>query len=545
MSWAQARDVEPPRYTIAEYRVKWAEVKAKSAELDGPSLADRLALCELESPGAIDELLDELGPDGAKALAFDRDFWLRPKQLYPFRTAGAWRVLVYLAGRGNGKTRMAAEWVIWRLEQGARELVFVGPTDDDIRQFMLGGVKARLETGTGAGFLDCLPPWIRYVHKQDKGEIEFPDYHARITLVSAYASPEYRGPEPDTVWGDEVLKWRYADQLLSNLRLACRAVGKLRPAILLTTSPRKLRFLRDLVMDPSVDVLWGETDENRGNVDERWLADQHQRLDGTRQGAEELGGELGFEDDGDLFKLSIIDELRVLHAPALDRIVISVDPSASEAERADECGIIAVGRAGDVRTGEAYVLDDLSGHLEWSAWGRTVVEAAVKFGASAIVAEKNKYAGSVRANIIQAAIAFGWEARPRPGFKHLVDLVHPQSGRRIQLIEVLSEGDKWSRNSLLATLYESKRVHHVGHYHALETEQTSFQANASSRRSPNRLDALTAGATELFELDRPPQHNGKQVMRGFSEANEALNAAAAVSGDRSWVSAGIGDRDTI
>ena len=43
------------------------------------------------------------------ALAWDWKFWARPEQLPP--PNDDWAIWMYLAGRGAGKTRSAAEWV--------------------------------------------------------------------------------------------------------------------------------------------------------------------------------------------------------------------------------------------------------------------------------------------------------------------------------------------------------------------------------------------------------------------------------------------------
>ena len=100
---------EAPRYSIAELKLRWEQVKRYSAELEGPSVADRLALCEAAEPGTIGAMLDALGPERCKMLAYDREFWLRPKQLAPFRWDVARLIMLLLAGRGFGKTRPGAE----------------------------------------------------------------------------------------------------------------------------------------------------------------------------------------------------------------------------------------------------------------------------------------------------------------------------------------------------------------------------------------------------------------------------------------------------
>lgn len=488
-------------YTAAEYAARWREVKETSRSLDGPSLAELVATIEADEPGFTEALLEQLGPLGAQMLAFDWRFWGRPKQLYTLSERG-WRLMVKLAGRGYGKTRDASEWCADRIvNQGARDVALVGPSIDDVRQFMLGGFKKRSDGANGSGLLDVLPPWVRYRVLKEDCIVEFPDLGCIVRGHSGEV-PEYRGPAPDTVWCDEVIKWRYPARLLSNLRLACREVGRVPAQILITTSPKKLQLLRDLVMEDGVITIHGTTHENRGNVDELYYQTETKRLAGTAQGAEELEGELGMDDGEELFKLGMIDDGRVQDAPPLDRIVVAVDPAGTKHRTSDESGIVAAGRAGDITSGHGYVVANKTRKYAWEEWGTTAVKLAIDLGASAIVLERNKFADAVAANIRTCAAALGWTTETRPGTKTLLDLVDRKTGRRIQIIEVLAMGDKATRARPVVTLYESKRMHHVGRLAELEDTMTTW--DPASSVSPGDLDALVHAATELFALDRPP-----------------------------------------
>lgn len=507
-------------YTMAEFTAKWSQVKAASALLDGPSLADRVALCERDEPGFTRRMLDEIGPHATKMLAYSGAFWLRPKQQMP---PGDWLVHLHIQGRGGGKTRKGAQWIVDRIEAGARELVFVGPSEDDIKQYMVGGNRRIVDGGNGSGFLDVLPPWIPYHYREDDCVIELPDHGAVIYLHSAEV-PEFRGPNPDTAWGDEPIKWRWAERLFSNLRLATRSVGKVLPQIFLSTSPKRQKLLRDLVMDPDCVTYHGRTDENRGNVHERWFASETKRLKGTRQGEEELGGELLGDDVGALFKQTVIDSTRVAEAPTLERIVVAVDPASSTNRTSDDTGIVAAGRSGSTETGEGYVLADETDRLTWDEWGTRAVELAIRVGASAIVMERNKYGQAVSANIRTSAARLGYETQTRVGSKTLLDLFNPSSGHRIQLVEVFAMGDKSSRAGPVQTLYEARRVHHVGKHPKLEDDQTGWDPKGPASESPNSLDALVHAMTELFELDRPVDVDKRAGFQGLAEANVEIAA---------------------
>ena len=78
--------------------------------------SQRLSLDELRSLPAEqrEALLSTLSPLESEAILRDwRGLWARPDQLAPL---GDWLVWLILSGRGWGKTRTAAEWVIEQVE---------------------------------------------------------------------------------------------------------------------------------------------------------------------------------------------------------------------------------------------------------------------------------------------------------------------------------------------------------------------------------------------------------------------------------------------
>lgn len=518
-------------YSVGEYLAEWAAVKEASRDFAPLSLADRMALCELDEPGFLDRIADELfeeDPAHPLRAIYASQFWLRPKQLALGELLGGEkRFGLLVGGRGTGKTRPANHWLEYRLEHGARELVMVGPTYDDVKQFMLGGHKRHVDGENGSGFLDILPPWIEYDFKEDEGVVMLPQFSAVLRLHSA-ETPEYRGPAPDSVWGDELIKWRWPEKLISNLRLACRSVGKVEPQMLFTTSPKPLKFLRDMVMDPAFVVLHATTSENRGNVHEQWYRGELRRLDGTAQGDEELGGELGIDAEGAVFSLSTIDQHRVSSFEELAAIVVMVDPAGTKSQRSDEVGVVAAGRAGNVHTGHGYVLADRSGKLGWDEWAACAIDLAVDLGATSIGVERDRYDDAAIANIRTAATSRGFRAEKRPGGKgNEIDLV--KGHKRIRLFDTRAReiGDKAQRARAVQTLYQRGRMHHVGHLAELETQMTSWDPTAGE--SPGRIDALVHAGWDLFQLGTTPTVEAAEGMAGLADANAKLNRAAPTS----------------
>jgi phage terminase large subunit-like protein len=169
------------------------------------------------------------------------------------------------------------------------------------------------------------------------------------------------------------------------------------------------------------------------------------------------------EAPGALWTREMIEKARVLKAPDLDLIVVAIDPSATAT--GDEAGIVVVGKAGD----QGYVLADESLQGSPRTWAKAAVAAYHKWGANRIVAESNNGGEMVQETIQHI------EDAPK------VKLVHASRG-------------KATRAEPASAVYEDGRVHHVGTFSKLEDEQCLW---VPGDKSPNRMDALVWGITEL------------------------------------------------
>lgn len=189
-------------------------------------------------------------------------------------------------------------------------------------------------------------------------------------------------------------------------------------------------------------------------------------------------------DSATLFKEEWIRVSRVLKLPAhvtFSRIVVSVDPSGSEDGSGDACGIVVTALGTDMH---AYVLEDLTLNGSPAAWGRAALDAMTRWQANSLVYESN-YGGAMVKSVIKA------ELRPRERMPHMIGVTAKQ-GKSLRAEPVSVE-------------YEKGRVHHVGHLPDLEDEQTEWIPGMAS---PNRLDALVYGVTELMlkgDLSLVPQ----------------------------------------
>jgi predicted phage terminase large subunit-like protein len=413
------------------------------------------------------ELIAALSPAEARALLYDWPFWARPNQLPP---GGDWRVWLLLAGRGFGKTRTGAEMVRARaIARTARRLALVAPTAGDARDVMVEGES---------GILAISPPWERPRYEPSKRRLTWPN-GAIATLFSADEPERLRGPQHDAAWCDELASWRYPeawDMLMFGLRLGSD------PRVVVTTTPRPTKLLRELIADPAAVVTRGTTYENRANLAAAFFGQIIRKYHGTRLGRQELEAELLEDVPGALWNRGIIESARARAGPALVRVVVAIDPAASSKEGADETGIIVAGKDED---GRGWVLADASGRYQPTEWARTAISAYRTHGADRIVAEVNNGGDMVEATL---------------------RIIEPNA----PFAAVRATRGKVTRAEPVAALYEQGRVRHLGVFPQLEDQMCAFTAEAhanpktrSAGYSPDRVDALVWALTDLLVAPMP------------------------------------------
>lgn len=407
-----------------------------------------------------EQLLDELSEEEAEALWHDWEFWARPNQLPP---AGDWRTWLLLAGRGFGKTRCGAEWVREQMESGmCSRVALVAPTAADVRDVMVEGES---------GILAVCPPSSKPLYEPSKRRLTWPN-GALATTYSADEPDRLRGPQHDGAWADELAAWKYPeawDQLMFGLRLGAD------PRAVVTTTPRPVGVIRDLLKSDTTETTRGSTYENEENLAAVFLEKVVAKYEGTRLGRQELAGELLDDIPGSLWTRQMIDEAHNDSAPNMKRVVVAIDPAVTSGEDSDMTGIVVAGVGVD---GRGYVLADRTCRLSPDGWAKRAVEAYEEFNADRIVAEVNNGGDMVEGVIRSAA--------PRIPYKK----VHASRGKRV-------------RAEPIAALYEQGKVGHVGELQELEDQMCSFVPEGYDG-SPDRVDSLVWAMTELM-LDASPE----------------------------------------
>jgi len=464
---------------------------------------------------------DLLSEEERAGLPYEWNAWARPQQIIP---PGDWSTWVVLAGRGFGKSKCGSETTRLVVESAARgvtmavasglvgRIALVGRTSADVRDVMVEGP---------AGILACSPPRWRPVYVPSKRRLEWPN-GAHAICYAADKPDQLRGPQHHFLWGDEFAAWRYQEQAWSNALFGLR-LGP-HPWALLTTTPRPTRVLRQLVTGarnsgatcatckapphvactgphatykncrrcsnagiqtcgghtPAVVISSGSTFDNSANLAGNFLDEITRQYEGTRLGRQEIYAEILDDVAGALWSYAQIEAAQITAEAApppekMERILVSVDPPKTSNEAgvqtwSNMCGIVVVGLC----QGIGYVLEDCSAAMTPNEWGTCIVAKFIEYDADAIVAEVNTGEAKVRA---------------------VIGTINPN----LRIIPVTSRRGKILRGEPVAGLYEQSKVKHIGSFPELEDQMTQFTpAMTSSSQSPDRLDALVHGLTELL-----------------------------------------------
>jgi phage terminase large subunit-like protein len=303
--------------------------------------------------------------------------WARPNQMPP---EGDWLTWLVLAGRGFGKTRCGAEWV--RAEVTAKRatrIALIAETQKDLEEVMVFGQS---------GLQSVFPPHQKPKITKKPIRIEF-HTGAIANGYNATEPDQLRGPQFDCAWGDEMAKWRYAretwDQLQFGLRLG------LHPRQIITTTPRPIPILKEILASPTTVLSRGVTTDNEANLAASFIKSIMDKYAGTRLGRQELSAEILDDVPDALWTRTALDRDRrnQNQIPVLKRVVVAIDPAAKKNVQPEEgaaTGIIVAAVGEDNR---GYILDDATCRESPNGWARMAVAMFDRYEGNCIVGEIN------------------------------------------------------------------------------------------------------------------------------------------------------------
>lgn len=424
-----------------------------------------------------------LSESEAEALLYEWEIFARPEQLPPDH--GEWFGYMPLAGRGWGKTRTGAEWVRKRVRQGYRYIALVGETAADVRDVMIQGES---------GLLAISPKHERPVYQPSKRRLEWANGAVAICF-SGKEPDQLRGPQHDTAWCDEIAKWAYAEEAWTNLEMGMRLTPfkGARPQVMITTTPRPIKIIKELAADPMIITVQGSSYDNISNLADTFIKRVIRKYEGTRAGLQELHAKILDNVAGALWTPELIDQHRVTPSqlPPFKRVALGIDPAMRKRKGAakgrdlmnkmtqekvpNETGLVVVAKGVDRKR---YVLEDASGEYSPAEWGEVAVELTRKWNVGVISVERNQGGDLVASNLEEA---FRTAKRRMPRVR-----------------DVWSSVGKGARAEPVAGDTERGEMKFVGHFAALEDQMTSTTVEAYlGAGSPDRLDAMVNAATEL------------------------------------------------
>lgn len=385
----------------------------------------------------------------------------RDDQLAP---VGDWSTWLVLAGRGFGKTEAGARWIRQQAKNPRAEIALIAETQKDLEEVMVKRI------------LDVHHPDERPKVRYKPVRLTWPN-GATALGYNGTEPNQLRGPEFSDAWVDELAKYRYAQETWDMLQFTMRSGPH--PRTLVTTTPRPIQIIKDILADPSTALTKGRTMDNAANLPKSFLTNIMRKYAGTRLGRQELEAEILGDVVGALWSLDGLDADRIRRpSKPIQRIVVAIDPPTTSGENSDECGIIVAGvtEGANDNTAIAYVLEDASmEHASPNEWAAQAIRMYEYWGADCIVAETNQ-GGDMVETIL----------------RHLNPLI-PYKG-------IHASKGKTARAEPVAALYEQHRVHHIGTHGTLEDQMVQFKVGGleDKSKSPDRVDALVYAITELM-----------------------------------------------
>ena len=407
-----------------------------------------------------DKYIENLSDAELLKLRYSWKHRARKEQLTP---KGDWTFLLIMAGRGWGKTRTGAEWIIEQVRQGFTKIGLIGPTASAVRDIMIEG---------DSGILTISRPGFRPLYEPSKRKLTWPNGAVAYTF-SAEEPDRLRGPQFEKMWCEELASWKYAESW--DMAKLCLRLGS-NPQAIITTTPKPKTIIKELINDKNCVVSGGSTYDNILNLSPNFFKTIVEKYENTTLGQQEIYAILLEELPNALWQRSTIANNRVseVDLDKLIRIVIGIDPAGTKKETSAETGILVCGIDANL---EGYVIDDLSCRKRPKGWASKGIGAYHKYKADRIVAEVN-FGGDMVEEVIR-------NIDPNVSYKS----IHASRGKRV-------------RAEPISALYEQGKIHHIGTFKDLEDQMCNF--TPETKTSPDRIDALVWAFTELILHRRGP-----------------------------------------
>lgn len=362
----------------------------------------------------------------------------------------------YFGGRGSGKTRAAAEWIVAECLQNPGLQAGVLAMDWDA--FFGVCVNGR------SGIMSIIPDESIAELQIGRKRVVFAN-GSHIQGFTSEKPKKLRGPQFHRFWIDEPVDLWNATENFSNARGAIRLPEYGIARTMITGTPRNTPIMEEIMRLHAADeskytISRGSMSRNVEHLDPAFVEEMYTRYPkGSTYYKQEIEGELVTEAEGAIWRSEWITHCD--DSFDATTTAIGIDPADSAA--GDECGIIV---GSSLRDRTVRILADETLNASMLEWVERIPRIADDYGASTLVVESN-FAGATLATLLKD--------------------VATRSNLSIKWVQ--AKGDKATRARPVAALYEAGIVKHANEgLSKLENEMLLWEPS-HSRQSPNRIDA--------------------------------------------------------
>jgi len=442
--------------------------------IEAHKLGEELRRLKKEDPQHLAQILSQMSEEEAHAIAYDPDVWLRPDQ----QVKDEWPepVIMYMCGRGYGKSYLGAQWLRKQVKKGIRgEVALIAPTASMVRDTIVYSTLIPLSS-----------PEEGLEYEPSKSRVVWKDGTVARMISAELGEERVRGLNSSIIWIDElgsINNKDVLDQALLTLRVEPSKM-------LITTTPRAnesiIYLYKNAVFgdDPPQEgkfcrILTRSTYTNFDNLSKAYQDTIVASYEGTRIGKQELEGKLLLNNENALWTLDLISKQTLpngVNPPKLEKVAVAIDPAVTTNKGSDLTGIVVSALAED---GKVYVLEDHTGKYSPEGWVKKVYELYDKYSSycsTSVVVETNQGGDLLKSTL----------HRDRP--------LLPVDG-------VFSTKNKYARAEPVAMLMEQQKVWHCHGLAALEEEMTTWEGKPNEK-SPNRVDSMVFGVTHLMPAQR-------------------------------------------
>jgi predicted phage terminase large subunit-like protein len=284
---------------------------------------------------AVREQFEAIPDEKYKAAWLWRMVWLSKAHKHQILPPGDWwTVWLLLAGRGAGKTRLAAEQIgWWAWTQPNTRWLVAAPTSADVRATCFEG---------DSGLISVIPANLVADYNKSFHELKLTN-GSLIKGIPASEPERFRGPQFHGAWCDELAAWDYLTAAWDQIQFGVRLGTQTR--IICTTTPKPKDLIVELVGRQGDDVVvtTASTYANMANLSKNFQR-QILQYEGTKLGRQEIHAEvIDIEEGGivkrDWFRLWPDDK----PFPKFEYILQSYDCGFKDKEASDPTGCITLG----------------------------------------------------------------------------------------------------------------------------------------------------------------------------------------------------------